>query len=205
MITTVAVIALVFSCAAITFTFIARFDKKNGDETKMNDDYEERLQKLEEKLKIQGKTYTPTISEIKPVEVLQISNYRGNGGGVAEFAIDGDEETFTLTEKEIHPWWCADMGGIYHVNRVVVINRDDVRSERSINLQVGVTNTKPVVGQKLALDAYTLCKEKPGLMGEVGSVSCPDDVSGRYLVVQFKTENWMNIAEVNIYGYEIQQ
>ena len=144
-------------------------------------------------------------SELKPVEVFQISAYSNTG--VAERAIDGDEDTNMHTNSHTNPWWCADMGAIYQIKTVFITNRKEGSAgslARSTNLRVGVTNTRPVVGQILALDAYTLCGEKPGLMGTVGIVSCPEGVTGQYVIVQFKVTNYMNIAEVKIYGFKDQ-
>ena len=39
-------------------------------------------------------------------------------------------------------------------------------------------------------------------MGKIAIVSCPDGVSGQYVVVQFRTSDAMNIAEVEIFGYK---
>ncbi len=65
-----------------------------------------------------------------------------------------------------------------------------------------MTNTRLITGQSLSLDAYTVCAERPGLMGHFRVVGCPDDISGRYLIVQIMTTNIMNIAEVKIYGFK---
>ena len=201
---------------------IDKSDGMNDDEIKRLDDFEKRLQDIE--LKTPGMC-TPESSHIKPVDVVakvyqtleltlqtqplepvdvfQISNYpAGTHLDRASFAIDGDIETAMHTLKHTNPWWAADMGGNYHVKIVVITNRQDVYANRALNLRVGLTNTSPVVGQNLALDAYTLCHQKPGLMGVVGIVSCPDEVSGQYLIVQFKTTEYMHIAEVKIYGFE---
>ena len=192
----IAVVALVLACVAIVMDFINKSDKENDDANKRHTDNGNG--------QTVPKKYTPRVTEIKPVEVLQISSVNiptfGNDA-VADFAIDGNEGTYTHTDNATNPWWAADMGGIYQVNTVVITNQKGP-STRSLNLRVGVTNTKLVSGQNLALDAYTLCEQKPGLMGVVGIVSCPDGVTGQYLIVQFKTTNYMNIAEVNIYGYD---
>ena len=169
----VSVVALVLSCVAI-----ALFTTHKSDAT--NDDYEKRFQEIELKLPSHGKVDTPEVSEIKPVDVFQISIYRDTYG--AELAIDRDEDTHMTTNSHTNPWWCADMGGIFHVKRVVITNiNNDRYTYRATNLRVGVTNARPVIGQSLALDAYTLCEEKPGLMGKIGIVTCPDGVSGQYL------------------------
>ncbi len=97
------------------------------------------------------------------------------------------------------------MGGIYHIKRVVVTNRKQghwTSLSRSTNLCVGVTNTRPVVGESVDLDAYDLCDEKPGYMGPVGIAKCQDDVSGQFVIVQFNVTECMNIAEVRIYGFK---
>ncbi len=214
--TIIAVVSLVLSCVAITMFSIDKSDGMNDDEIKRLDNYEKRLQVIELQLKTQASDIdgttpsntpdngTPTISEIKPANAFQISTFTGDGPSYntrAETAIDGNENNWTHTEIHTNPWWAADMGGIYHVKTVMITNRLGYYARRSVNLRVGVTNTSPVVGQSLALNASTLCGEKPGLMGEIGVVTCPDHVSGRYLIVQFQTKEYMNIAEVKIYGF----
>ncbi len=97
------------------------------------------------------------------------------------------------------------MHDVFHIKRVVVTNRKEgsvMTRDRATNLRVGVTNTRPEVGKDLALDAYQLCAEKPGYMGSIGIVNCPDGISGQYLVVQFRVTDHMTIAEVKIYGYK---
>ncbi len=206
-ITAVAVVALVLSCVAIAISIITKSDVNNREEIKRLDEHEKRFQAMEQELKTQGKDDTPKISEIKPADVFQISTYVTGNSYVAELAIDGDVDSHMHTNKETNPWWVADMGGIYHVKIVIVtnINKGQGHSEavvnRATNLRVGVASTRPVVGENRALDAYTLCEQKPGHMGLVGIVNCPDGVTGQYLVVQFKTVNYMHIAEVKIYGF----
>ncbi len=67
----------------------------------------------------------------------------------AESALDGSGETYTYMHTQVNhtnPWWCADMGGIYHVTRVVVSNRKiDNPVKMNTNLRIGVTNTRPMV------------------------------------------------------------
>ncbi len=172
-----------------------------------DDDYEKRLQDIELQITNLGKDSSPEISEIKPIDAFQISTYQESYSGTheAQLAIDGNEDTIVLTKHETNPWWCADMGGIYHVARVVITNRRDECEhclQYSTNLRVGVTSTRPVVGKSLAFDAYTLCEEKAGYMGKVGIVHCPDEISGQYLVLQFRINQKLNVGEVKIYGHE---
>ncbi len=204
----IAVVAFTLSCVAIVLTIINKSDEEN----KRLDELEKRFEAIEQEQKNQSKDDTPQISEITPVDAFQISNYVGNDqSNVAELAIDGDVDTQMHKNSHTNPRWAADMGGIYHVKRVIVTNvrlgmghTEAAINRRSTNLRVGVTNTKPVVGEDLALDAYTLCEEKPGYMGAVGNVTCPDGVTGQFVVVQFRMTEYMHIVEVKIYGFEDQ-
>ncbi len=165
-------------------------DYKNwlDDDIKKLDDHEERLREFELELRY----------EIKPKDALQISDTN------AKNALDGDNATYAFTANELYPWWAANMGGKYQVKKVVVINTQNPSyASRAKNLRVGLTNTAPVAGKGLELDAYTLCGEKEGLMGDGATISCPDEVSGQYLIVQLKTTSLLLLAEVKIYGYKI--
>ncbi len=203
------VIALVLSCVAITITSIDNPYGKNDEQIKRLERlYNHSFKKLDETIDrvqlIENKLATPELKEIKPLEAFQISDLSSSGQKAA-LAIDEDLETATHTKSHLNPWLTVDMGKKYHITRVVVTNwkiknRPDVVN-RATNLRVGVTNTRPVVGGNLPLNAYALCGEKPGLMGEVGDFTCQNNVSGRYLVVQFQITSWMNIAEVQIYGF----
>ncbi len=158
----VSVVALVLSCVAIALFTTHNSDATNDDYEKRiqdiegkNDDYEKRIQEIELKLKSHGEVDAPEVSEIKPLDAFMISNHLNKYG--AELVIDKDEGTYIVTNRHTNPWWAADMGGIYNIKRVVIINRKDGWTERSTNLRVGVMDRRPVVGQNLALDAYTLC------------------------------------------------
>ncbi len=190
----ISTIALALSCVAIMMF------------TTLKSDHQNRIQDLEKQWKNIGQYGSVTgpveIREIKPIDAIQVSTTKSDDKEFpANLATDGDADTFMNSNFFTNPWWCADMGAIFHVTRVVVVNRQNCCWERA-NLRVGVTNTKPVVGRSLALDAYILCEEIPGFMGEIGIVSCPNGVSGQYLVVQFKVPSVMSIGEVEIYGFE---
>ncbi len=200
----IAVLGLVLSCVAITISTIDKSDGMNSEEVKRFDDLEKRMQNIELQVKTPGNDNAPPVTEIMPIDVFQISVYQDrNGQYPFQRAIDGNEATLMHTNSHTNPWWCADMGGIYHMSRVTVTNVASQYSVRATNLRVGVTNVRPEVGKSLALDAYTLCEEKPGLMGKIGIVQCPDGVSGQYLVVQLRTTTYMHFTEVKIYGFEI--
>ncbi len=172
-------VALVISCVAITKIkdYSHESNSMNEIEIRRLDDYERRLQDMEQKIK--------QIKEITPRDTFQ---------GIDNTFID-----FPGTD----PWWCADMGDIYHVTRVeITIGKYD--SEHAKNLRVGVTGDGPMAGQRVPLDDYILCEEIPGYMGEVRIINCPENSGGRYLVVQFnmfRTTWQLSIVNVKIYGY----
>lgn len=209
-------VAVVLACVAITMFAVNKSnDDKNGNEIKRLggelrrlDDLEKRFQLLEQQLNNNSNIDKPEVSEIKPVAAFQISVVIDSAGNhfPASRALDGNEKTYTATSQHTNPWWCAEMQDIYYIKRVVVTNKKDSRDSvllRANGLRVGVTNTRPQVGRILAFDAYTLCEEKPGYMGAVGIVNCPDGVSGQYVVIQFQVDKkYMTIAEVKIYGYK---
>ena len=211
----VALTALVFSCVAIImFSVNDKSENTSEADAKRLDEHDKMLQDIMNQLNTapQGNEgATPKISQIKPVGAFQISIYTDahNVQYPGESAIDGSITTSMHTNSHANPWWCAEMSGIYHITRVVVTNnycrQDDSHCiNRSTNLRVGVMNTRPVVGQNLDLNAYTLCEEIAGPMGAQRIVSCPDGVTGRYLVVQFKITEYMHLSEVRIYGYKDQ-
>ncbi len=176
------------------------------------DDHDQRLQALERRYTEITTAEPKTIVKIKPVDAFQIStfDFPSSPDGPATLAIDGNHDpdyykgscTHTGSESEQNPWLAVYLGKSYHVTMVIVTNRDDNYGDRSKNLRVGVTNVKPEVGQNLDISSYTLCEEKPGLMGKVATVRCSEGVAGRYVIVQFRTTNYMNICEIEIYGHE---
>ncbi len=205
-ITVVSVLALLLACVAIALTFTNKSDGTNEDYERKFDNLEKKVDDHEKRINnIEPEVITrPEVEEIKPVDAFQISTFTTRF--VTE-ALDGDDNTYMHTNSHQNPWMALNLGGIYrsyHVTRVVITNiKVSGAIARSLNLRVGVTNTRPTVGQALALDAYDLCEEKTGQMADVETVYCPDEVSGRYLIIQFRTTNYMNLAEVKIYGYGI--
>ncbi len=204
----VASIAFVISCVTMALFMTS----KTASDDKL-DDHDQRLHALEGRYAEVTTAEPTTIVKIKPVDAFQISThyFPSYPDGLATHAIDGNLEpdyfkgscTHTGSESEQNPWLAVYLGKSYHVFMVVVTNRgDESWGDRSKNLRVGVTNVKPEVGQNLDINSYTLCGEKPGLMGKIGIVRCSEGVAGRYVIVQFRTTNYMNICEIEIYGYE---
>ena len=149
----------------------------SGNISEKLDDHEKKLQDALKELKL---------TEIKPVNAIQINTYSGSYGR-DDLAIDGKIDTCVSTKFTRNPWWCADMGDTYHVGKVIVKNNNCYTLSPTPKLRVGVTNTRPVVGRSLSLNAYTLCGEKHGEVEKVTNVHCPDGVYGQYLIIQYRS------------------
>ena len=92
----------------------------------------------------------------------QKSNY---GHRYASRAVDGnrntnmDRHSCTCTNRNYQPWWSVDLGAIYHVTRVTLVNRNSWVN-RLNNLNVGVMNSRPTT--QLQSSSYDLCATFPG-------------------------------------------
>uniref|UniRef100_A0A8C1SVK7 Si:ch73-359m17.2 n=1 Tax=Cyprinus carpio TaxID=7962 RepID=A0A8C1SVK7_CYPCA len=70
----------------------------------------------------------------------------GHQHGAAEHAVDGNREadywkaSCTHTTAEFNPWWRADLGNIYSVNKVAITNRGDCCKERLRGAQIRIGN-----------------------------------------------------------------
>ena len=87
------------------------------------------------------------------------------GSYYASRAVDGNRNTnlasgsCSSTNRNFHPWWCVDLGAVFHVTRVTIVNRD-VAAHRLNNINVGVMNSRPTT--PLQASSYDLCATFPG-------------------------------------------
>ena len=92
----------------------------------------------------------------------QISNY---GKHYASRAVDGNRNSdmrrnsCACTHKSPHPWWYVDLGAIYRITRVTIVNRNGW-AHRLNGINVGVTNVKPT--NPVRASSYDLCATFPG-------------------------------------------
>ena len=92
----------------------------------------------------------------------QISIY---GTNYASRAVDGNRNTnmarrsCTSTHNSYNPWWCVDLGAIFHITRVTLVNRNGW-AYRLNNINVGVMNSMPTT--PLQPSSYDLCATFPG-------------------------------------------
>ncbi len=83
------------------------------------------------------------------------------GSHVAARAVDGNRNTkmngnsCAVTHKNtVGPWWCVDLGAIYTVTRVTIVNRDR-NADRMNGINVGVMNVRPTT--PLQISSYDVC------------------------------------------------
>ncbi len=130
------------------------------------------------------------ISERKPA--TQSSD---DQGAVAARAVDGNPggalsgSSVSATGNTSKPWWQVDLGAVTPIGRVVLFNRTDCCGDRLSNFDIQVSNDgvtwTPVVyvaGTAPAQSAHTL------------------NATGRYVRVQLRGTNALNLAEVLVFG-----
>ena len=93
--------------------------------------------------------------------------YQSNtlGSYSANRAVDGNRNTnlgmsCSCTRNNVMgPWWCVDLGAIFHVTRVMVVNRN-AAGHRLNGINIGVMNELPTT--PLQVSSYSLCATFPG-------------------------------------------
>ena len=129
----------------------------------------------------------------------QSSVYRTAG---ASQAVDGNRDgnyfagSVAHTWENPQAWWQVDLGAVYQIDQVVIYNRTDCCSEKLSNFSLWVTKTD-VAGSNLAAPGIWR-RNYPGKAGRktVFKVNHP----GRFVRVQLNGENYLHMAEVEVYG-----
>jgi hypothetical protein len=111
-------------------------------------------------------------------------------GGKASRAVDGNTNgrysagSVTHTKRQRHAWWKVNLGAKYSIQKVVVWNRVDCCQSRLNNFNVFVGSRK--------------CGSV-GRAHRKNTVQCGSK-SGRSVKVQLRGTNYLQIAEVQVYG-----
>ncbi|CAH1249313.1 LRRC15 [Branchiostoma lanceolatum] len=135
----------------------------------------------------------------------QISSYPYQG---PEMAVDGyrgtnagtPENECAITRNELQPWWKVDLGDIYTVSRVSVLNRGDWQEERLRNFMVRVGPNENFTLNDQCGQTYTATPTK----AQTIAVLCDPPMSGRYVSVQIMGRwEFLTLCEVEVYITEI--
>ncbi|GAA2606069.1 hypothetical protein Stube_62580 [Streptomyces tubercidicus] len=158
----------------------------------------------------------PSGSEVRNLAfgtaATQSSTYKG---AAANRAVDGDTKgtageaagevtgSVSHTNRESQPYWQTDLGASKKVNKVVVWNRTDCCTTRLSNFWV-LTSDKPITGRSLT-DARNqtgvTAKKVDSLSAASAEVSTGH--SARYLRIQLEGTDYLNLAEVQVFGDEV--
>lgn len=130
----------------------------------------------------------------------QSSNYNGNF--TAEKANDNDTNasSMSITRNEANAWWEVDLGAVYDINTIKVVNRKDCCQNRLSDFYVFVSdvpfsskNVSTTLNQAGVNDYFT-----SGAVGKNKKI----DINhiGRYVRVQLSGSNYLQLTEVKVNG-----
>ena len=104
-------------------------------------------------------------------------------------AIDGNANTFSMTQPELRPWWQIKLIKQININKIIITNRRDCCQNRLADFNVllyddamTLVNT---IYQKEALPTYVFS----GI-----------NINARYVKIMLNGTDWLQITEVNIFG-----
>lgn len=129
-----------------------------------------------------------------------------NSGAGAGRAVDGNTNgdfnagSVAHTAYGEHPWWQVDLGGEQWLDAVQFWNRSDCCADRLSNFYIFVSND-PFASDDpnvLAADPNVWHHQEAGTAGRTTTIPVND--YGRYVRVQLAGANYLQLAEVQIYG-----
>ncbi|MEI6703150.1 MAG: discoidin domain-containing protein [Deltaproteobacteria bacterium] len=129
-------------------------------------------------------------------------------GGNPERAVDGNRDgnynsgSISHTNNMPNEWWEVDLGGQKQIGTIKLWNRTDCCSERLSNFHVMVS-PQPFLGgnlQAVLNDSATWSYHNAGVADRETTI--PVSVVGRYVRVQLAGQNWLSLAEVEVFGKE---
>ncbi|VDI38499.1 Hypothetical predicted protein [Mytilus galloprovincialis] len=113
-----------------------------------------------------------------------------------EYANDGNASTFAVTNHDNMPYWWVDLGHVYDIKRIEIINRSDHYGHRLHDVDITVGPT---------LNELSLCVhyKGPGKTGEHLAFYCKQKMRGRYVKVTIKGKEYLQLSEVMVFAPEI--
>lgn len=138
----------------------------------------------------------------KGKKVSQSSTYQqSNFNGTPDLAVDGNTEGDFFrdggshTQNEKNAWWEVDLGTNYSLDKIIIWNRTDGGfGQRLSNFKVLVRdNSGRVTFER------TYCRGgkyfSPAMM-----IVLPKDIKGKYVRVMLNGTNYLQLAEVEVFG-----
>jgi len=127
-------------------------------------------------------------------------------GGTADRAVDGNHDgnyganSVTHTDNAPNEWWEVDLGGLKQIRAIKIWNRTDCCSERLSNFYVMISpNYFSNSSLQTTLHDHSIWKHHiPGVAGRETTI--PASVNGRYVRIQLAGQNWLSLAEIEVFG-----
>ncbi len=123
----------------------------------------------------------------------------GNTNGI--YIDDAVAGTVTHTAGGVQDWWQVDLGRSILVDRVQLWNRTDCCSDRLSNFTVFVSPSDMTGRRYDQLMADTsIAKRSVGVTPILPTLGIPFGTVGRFVRVQLAAQNYLSLAEVQVYG-----
>ena len=126
-----------------------------------------------------------------------------NNNNAATNCIDG-RKTYGMSChsncNETAPWLALEFPDPVKVTRVDIYNRRGEHGARTKNLEVRLTNDLPTSGDQMYTGGELLGTfVGPGVGGEIIKVE-GSALTGRYILIQMDSEDYLNLLEVEAFG-----
>lgn len=127
-------------------------------------------------------------------------------GGAAARAVDGNRDgnyyanSVSHTNNAPNEWWEVDLGSRQQISSIKIWNRTDCCGERLSNFYLMVSPV-PFSSNNLQAalaDQNIWSHHVAGVAGRETTV--PVDAEGRYVRIQLAGQNWLSLAEVEVFG-----
>lgn len=126
----------------------------------------------------------------------QSSTYNGISG--PQLAIDGITDgtwpTACTANAQPQDWWQVDLNGNYRIDSIVLWNRTDCCSDRLSNFKVSVLDAG--LNVIWSGDYFT----GGGYPNPSYTIALPSNTFGKFVKVSLNGSNWLQLAEVQVYG-----
>lgn len=128
-------------------------------------------------------------------------------GGTPDRAVDGNHDGNHYSGSVSHSggttpndWWEVDLGNQNQINNIKIWNRTDCCGERLSNFYVMVSPV-PFTGNSLQTSLADQSNWRYHVAGTAGrETTIPVNVAGRYVRIQLAGQNWLSLAEVEVFG-----
>ena len=118
-------------------------------------------------------------------------------------AIDGNTDgdywngSVSHTDYDFHAWWQVDLNNMYPLESIVLWNRTDGCGDRLTNFNVSVLDKS--LSQVWSQNYYT----SGGTFLPSMTINLPINTYGQIVKVQLNGTNYLQLAEVQVYGDQI--